>query len=367
MSDLPPAYDSIKELGVWDSIPDNIKATLPQLTKLPASVQEKAQAAMLDEATKPETYQTLMDEVKALGDSVNVIDQTFETVRVGLKAIDDKHYTDKDDFLDTIVPEIADEDMESAKADLKEFINRSDPYGNKLNSKETHDKAQKLSQEIVDLQNEMREFKDTFDKFADDQKAKIDGEISIKNERLGVLELEIKRCQTIVMAMGIALGVTVFATGAGAVGALAALGPLGPGVAIGIVIVGAIAAISELGVLIAYVKETNDKNAEYNRIKGEVADLTKALEDLKLVRASLMTMKDDIETICVRLDRFKAIWALVAHDAQEILDRIDNVINTGGSDRAFKNRIKIVKDLYSKLADALREYATNMGDKGPDS
>jgi len=39
-----------------------------------------------------------------------------------------------------------------------------------------------------------------------------------------------------VMAMGIALGVTVFATGVGAVAALAALGPIGPFVAIGVVV-----------------------------------------------------------------------------------------------------------------------------------
>ena len=38
------------------------------------------------------------------------------------------------------------------------------------------------------------------------------------------------------MAMGIALGVTVFATAAGAVGAMAAFGPVGPFVAIGIVV-----------------------------------------------------------------------------------------------------------------------------------
>ena len=36
--------------------------------------------------------------------------------------------------------------------------------------------------------------------------------------------------------MGIALGVTVFATVGGAVGALAALGPVGPFVAIGILV-----------------------------------------------------------------------------------------------------------------------------------
>ena len=36
--------------------------------------------------------------------------------------------------------------------------------------------------------------------------------------------------------MGIALGVTVFATAAGAIGALAALGPAGPFVAVGILV-----------------------------------------------------------------------------------------------------------------------------------
>ena len=45
----------------------------------------------------------------------------------------------------------------------------------------------------------------------------------------------IRRCETVVTAMGIALGATVRVAHNGAVGALASLGPISPHVALGVV------------------------------------------------------------------------------------------------------------------------------------
>ncbi|PPR02764.1 hypothetical protein CVT24_002252 [Panaeolus cyanescens] len=399
---LPPAYDSIKELGVYDTLPSDIKSSLPNLVNLPKSVQEKAQAAMADEVTKPSTQQSLMDEVKALGDSVIVVDEAFERVKIGLGKVDQNDYKDKNgnpvpkyqptwigyqkrwtqflwdsrdvatkteayvrDFIEVIIPEIEDEEIDDAKLDLKEFISRTDPFGKELNASETHDKAQKFSQDLIDLQKDLAAFKDTFDEFAKDQEIKLGDDIKKENANIEALKLEIKQCETVVMAMGIALGVTVFATAAGALGSLAALGPVGPFVAIGIVIVGAIAAISELGVLIAYIVKTNDKKQELAEAQRNLADLQAQLDHLHELQAILQSQTADIDTICGRLDRFKAIWGAVAHDAGLILEQLNTAVNTGGSANAFKRRVEIAKVSYKTLADGLAAYATNLGTYTP--
>jgi hypothetical protein len=94
-TDLPPAYDSIKELGVYDSLPNDVKANLPSLVGLPQSVQEKAQAAMTAEAEKDETKTLLLEEVEALADSAVKVDEAFERVRIGLGTVDKNDYKDK--------------------------------------------------------------------------------------------------------------------------------------------------------------------------------------------------------------------------------------------------------------------------------
>jgi len=402
MSDLPPAYDSIKELGVYDQLPVDVKNQLNSLTSIHPAAQTKAQEAIADEVSKSETTDKLMDEVKALGDSVLKVDEAFERVRINLGTVDSNDYKDSQgnpipkfqptwvdyqkrwttllwesrntatateayikDFVQVIVPEVEDiqndDDLADAKKDLAAFANRVDPFGAKLNSKETATLAQKYSQAFTDLRRDLEEFKGTFDSFANDHKIELDANIKNKEAKLIELDLEIKKCQTVVMAMGIALGVTVFVTGAAAVGSLAALGPIGPFVAIGIVIVGAIAAISELGTLIAYVVKTNEYKSERNQVQNELDDLKKQLEALNYLKATLESQKADITDICGRLDRFAAIWGYVRHDAQLISEGIEAAVGDEGSKKAFKKRVSLVKDSYTKLGDALALYATATG------
>lgn len=93
---LPPAYDSIKELGVYDDLPSDVKAQIGKLAQgIPLAAQAKAQAAMAAEASKPETVDKLMSEVRLLGDSVARVDDEFERVRVGLGKVDQNSYKDK--------------------------------------------------------------------------------------------------------------------------------------------------------------------------------------------------------------------------------------------------------------------------------
>ncbi|PPQ73411.1 hypothetical protein CVT24_008505 [Panaeolus cyanescens] len=403
-TDLPPAYDAIKELGVYDTLPSDVKSLLPQLVDLPKDVQEKAQAAMAQEAAKDSTVKGLMAEVVALGDSALVIDQAFERVRIALGKVDQNNYKDKKgkpipklqptwvgyqkrwttflwdsrdvatateayvrDFVDIIIPSIEAEQLDDAKIDLLEFINRKDPFGEKLNATETHDYAQKFSQDLIDLQKDLKAFKDTFDEFAKDQEVDLGDAINTKKSEIEAIQLEIKKCETVVMAMGIALGVTLAATGAGALAAVAALGPVGPFVAIGIVITGAIAAISELGTLIAYVVEANERRNGLATAQRQLASLESQLKHLQELQALLQNQKADIDLIATRIDRFKAIWGAVAHDAHLIYIKLETAATVGGSNSAFRSRLNLAKNMYTALADALALYATNLGKFEPNA
>ncbi|KIJ46159.1 hypothetical protein M422DRAFT_250194 [Sphaerobolus stellatus SS14] len=378
---LPPAYDSIKELGVYDTLPADIKNQLPNLVGLPESVQLKALEAMQEEAGKDEIKNELLEEIKQLAGAAKNVDEAFERVRVGLGQVDNNNYTDSNgkpigkfqptwtgyqnaNFNEIILPIVEDiqnaDDLADARLDLDAFIKRNDPYENSLNSQETIDAAMKYSQAFTDLRRNLEAFQGTFDSFAKEHEINLGQDITNKQAQIEVLQLEIKQCQTVVMAMSIALGVTLFVTVAGAVGSLAALGPLGPFVAIGIAIVGALAAISEMSTLIAYVVKTNEKKAELDEAERQLRSLQEQLETLKQLRSILMNQKSDITYISGRLDRFAVIWNIIRHDAQIIRELLDAAVGDEGSKKAFKLRVDLVKKSYEPLQQGMREYATSV-------
>jgi len=378
-----------------------------QSTPLPEEVKRTAQAAMAEEAAKPETMDKLMQEVQDLSDSLIKIDQAFERVRVQLGTVDNNNYKDENgnpvpkfqprwvgyqqrftallwdsrstatateayvkDFIEVIIPEVEEvttDSYDDVVADLKEFINRKDPFGNKLNSNETVDQAQKHSQAFTDLRRDIEEFKGTFDDFAKFHEGELNTEILRLEGEITRLDAEIQKCQTIVMAMGIALGVTVFVAAAGAVASLAALGPIGPFVAIGVLIVGAIAAIGELSTLIAFIVKGNEYKAERDEDQRKLDDLKKQLALLQSLKTTLESQKTDIDDICGRIDRIAAIWALVAHDAKLISEGLKAAVDGadgGGSKTAFKRRVELVKASYTSLGAALALYATKVDQSG---
>ncbi|KAJ3552646.1 hypothetical protein NP233_g12832 [Leucocoprinus birnbaumii] len=308
-----------RELSAYDSIPSNVKKSLDELTRFLEdklkTTQEKAEEAMAKEATKPKTYQPLMEEVEALGDSVVKVDEAFEQVRVGLGKVDNNNYKDKEG----------------------NPIPKTDPFGKQLNSKKTQDTAIKYSQAFTDLRCDLEEFKGMFDSFVEDHKIKLNKNIWDKQTDIKTLQYEISH-----------LGVTIFATDSGAVGAMAALGPLGPVVTICIVIAGAIAALTQFGVLIAYIVKTNELKKKLGNAEQELAKLQEQLRQLEELRAILDSQKTDITDICACLDRFASIWGAVAYDA--------GLINADLNAAAFKLCISLIKDSYTKLVDALHLY-----------
>ena len=97
MSNFPPPYDSVRNLGVYDQLAPDVRTQLLGLTSyhLPSWAQATAEGAMIEPLDKAETRQNLMDEARALRDRAVKVDRAFERVRKGLRQVDAKNYNDK--------------------------------------------------------------------------------------------------------------------------------------------------------------------------------------------------------------------------------------------------------------------------------
>ncbi|PPQ72187.1 hypothetical protein CVT24_002399 [Panaeolus cyanescens] len=326
----------------------------------------------------------VMDEVKVLGDSVLVVDQAFERVRIILGSVDDNDYKDKyghpipklqptwvgfqqrwkkflwdtrnaaraaeayiRDFSTIIIPEVENEEVEDAKLDLREFIKRHDPYGQKLNSSEARDEAQRFSQEIADLQADIARLKISFNDFAKNQEVQLGYEIHAQTLQVKRLDIDIKMCQTVLLTMGIV------------VGAVTVLGPVGSFVALGTVVNGLVAAAAGIGTATASVSKIMDKRQELEVAHQQVIHLDEQLDRLHQLQEILQAQTADIDILTIHLERFNDSWATVAHDAEVIRDQLEKAGNQGGSKAAFMRRIQILKGSYGTLADALSFYIDN--------
>ena len=67
------------------------------------------------------------------------------------------------------------------------------------------------------------------------------------------------------------------------------------------------------------------------KAQQQLAELQKELETLKELKAILENQKADITDICARLDRFAAIWGIVAHDAGLINADLNAAVGDEGS------------------------------------
>ena len=117
------------------------------------------------------------------------------------------------DFVEIIVPIVEEiqtaDDLADARLDLNAFIKvympsqfpllpliilqRTDPYGNYLNSSETVDAAQKYSQAFTDLRRDLEEFSGTFESFAKDHEVALGNDIIQKQGDIDRLNIEIKQ------------------------------------------------------------------------------------------------------------------------------------------------------------------------------
>ena len=87
MSDLPPAYQSIKD--IYEQLPQEAKNEIKALASLSpdASITSKITIAV-EQCTAGETFQDeFLEEVDALSNSILQLDKAFETVKAELETV----------------------------------------------------------------------------------------------------------------------------------------------------------------------------------------------------------------------------------------------------------------------------------------
>jgi predicted nuclease with TOPRIM domain len=80
---LPPYLEIFRQFDTLESNPELIE------------LRQIAQEAMEKELAKPETINKLLAEVRALAGGAKKVDDAFERVRVGLAAVDENNYRDR--------------------------------------------------------------------------------------------------------------------------------------------------------------------------------------------------------------------------------------------------------------------------------
>ncbi|KAG8739581.1 hypothetical protein FRC10_005409 [Ceratobasidium sp. 414] len=377
--------------------PPSYDATMAQLDKLQAQglspeTKAKAQvavAAALEDGPMIDEY---MEEIRVLTRTTIQIDQDFQKVYVALGTVDSSGFnfpaklqpkwkvfkdewvkllwdsrntatrtrTHLLDFQQVILPMLEEAiisndffQLEDAKKELELFVQRPNPFA----ESESHKRGFK------ELAEKLEDFKATFENFTRAQQQAIEASIvSLKNQ-INSITLEIQKCDQMAAKLGALLGITLFATGVGAIAALVALGPLGPLVAIKVLIVGAIAAIGEMIALKNYQNRSRELT---NQRRAKEAEL-KALEDklalLKKIEALLEAQKTTIGDIASRLNRFADIWTAIQFDAQTLLEQMQ-LTSESASVTALRIRVGILKKTYYPLVQGLRLYATGIDNSG---
>jgi len=403
----PPSYDAAM-------------ADIQKLkSKIDADSQKKAEDAMAAEFAKPETSKKLLEEVKALGDAALKVDQTFVKVSSQLGEVDKNEYKDKNgkpipklkpqwdgfhdrythvlwssrdvatdtaayimDFYTSYLPAI-DEAIEIMKTqttaereqtikdlqpDFDEFLKKQNPATAQSNrpppaGTDPLSVSQVQSQDFLTLKNDIEAFHGTFATFAEDTSAELNQKLKTVDATISRLKLEIAGYETVIKGLAIAMGATALVAGAGALGALFAFGPLGPAVALGVLIVGALAIIAELSALIVFLKKRDDAEDALTKAKAEKADIEKQLATLKALQTKLQEQSTDITYITGRLDQFANIWSLVASDARECNTYLKNASEAKGY-VFLKSRTALLKTSYASLYAGLKEYASKVTNSG---
>ncbi|KAG8790966.1 hypothetical protein FRC12_010496 [Ceratobasidium sp. 428] len=388
MSTAPPSYNAAQ-------------ADLDALTQAGISPEAKAAAqdAVAKAAANPTTVKELMDEIRGLSTSCILMDRDFTSVYNALLQVDNSGFnfreklapqwkTLKDrwtkllwdsrntatrtkvyllEFDQVILPMIEDSlndpgdlfKWDDAKAELSAYLKRPNPFRDMVNAGE----PSAHSQAFTDLAQDLENFKKKFDGFTAEKQKEIGAQIASVKSQINSITIEIKQCDAMVHKLSILLGITIFATGVGAIASLVALGPLGPLVAIKILIIGAMAAIAEKIALINYANRSRQLQGQLRAKEAELRGLQDKLDQLKKIQALLEAQKSTISDIVSRVDRFAVIWSAINRDCVELLaimESMDNPATQGG----LRRRVNLLRNVYNPLMTGLDIYATQISTSG---
>jgi len=153
--------------------------------------------------------------------------------------------------------------------------------------------------------------------------------------------------------MAISIGCTVLAGGVAAM-AFPEFAPF-------ILLVGLAAVLTELGVLIAYLKKKSDDQSAINDKQSEIARLEKEVKIITAAQAQLATLATtDVVNIRARLGTFDQVWAAIVSDVEQIITWIQNGENIVDIPPVLSAYLAKTNTLYQGLGDALILYASGI-------
>ncbi|MCV2423688.1 hypothetical protein LNV47_24200 [Paucibacter sp. DJ4R-1] len=249
--------------------------------------------------------------------------------------------------------------LAEAREEIRIFRQRAPPFKDIVDPT----KPGGHSQEFTELQRDIEAFKESFDNFTKAQQAQVEAQIAGVKNQINSMNAEISKCDEMARRMGLLLGITLFATGVGAIASLVALGPLGPLVAFKILIVGAVAAIAEKIALINYQKRAQQLRSQVAAKNAELRQLEDKLALLKKCEAMLEAQKATMGDIASRIGRFSVIWAVMQSDAAEVEALMERLDEPSGR-LVLRNRINAIQATYAPLREGLKLYATQIDNSG---
>lgn len=379
MSDSPPTYDELAE----------------HLRNNPSEV-AKIYEAIAKETNSDETRAKLKDEVNKLAGASKQISDSFNKVSIVLAEVDRNEYKEDDGvtpvqklkpgwdslqnrwdqvylrsrksasdtiwyaerMLKLIIPMLSksedDVPLSEKQEVLDSFITHERP--STVNSiQDATNIANNHSAEFKQLATDVRNYKTKFDHFAESQRIIFQKQINDLKSTLAKLEKDLQEQERTVHNASVVLGLTVFGTAAGALAALAILGPAGIGTVVGILISGLINSGVQTANLVKQVKTYNAIRDQRDATKTALDKATADLKELLRLRGLLESTKGELDGIAARLDQFSNVWSMIAHDASIIANDL-KLAKEVPTTAEFKQKIELIEACYTALIEALNAY-----------
>jgi len=229
----------------------NIIKSYPQLSKHVAKAEELKTR-----------FNTLNDQMKEAAINIKTFSDSYNNLFLGRLLAKDVSKEDKLKLIDTI------------QKTTEKYITQSNEFTETLKTYRT----------------DMQTFLEAVTKTATDLDKEIQKQIEDVQGKITVATLELKKYQAQLVAAGVGLGAAIFAGAVGVWASLAFGGPLGPAIAVGVVVVALIGAAISIGFMVNAAIKINEKEKEIAELNGQLDDLLKKQEDIKK-KCSLKSMK----------------------------------------------------------------------------
>jgi len=216
--------------------------------------------------------------------------------------------------------------------------------------------ANDFTETLKSYRTDMQTFLEAVTKTATDLDKEIQKQIEDVQGKITVATLELKKYQAQLLAAGVGLGAAVFAGAVGVWAALAFGGPLGPAIAVGVVVVALIGAAISIGFMVNAAIKINEKEKEIAELNGQLDDLLKKQEDIKKMLTKVNEASDAIKDVASYTQGFSDLWGYIKNQ----LTFIHKAIEQWNGDMA--DLPEFVEDFLPEFAQTLKPYFQNISD-----